>query len=134
MIKKYSSLKCYDVIEVLTFAFIVLMLFKDKLIYMTRFFYKCPFYTRTGMLCTGCGNTRSVIALLNGDILTSLKYNITPIVICVLILLFYAENLIGCLGKQVHLIPRKMSYFIVFLLFMSAYYILRNFIPFLSFL
>lgn len=47
--------------------------------YSTTIFPPCPFLHITGWQCPGCGGTRSMFSLLNGDIITSLQMN--PIVV-----------------------------------------------------
>jgi predicted membrane protein len=39
-------------------------------------FPQCPFYFVTGFHCPGCGSQRALSALLHGDILQSLNYNL----------------------------------------------------------
>ena len=92
----------------------------------------CGFNRHTGLLCPACGNTRSIISLLHGDVMSSLRYNITPIILLFITLLLYIENVIGCFGITVRLIPRKISCLVVLLIMMSGYYITRNFIPYLN--
>lgn len=43
------------------------------------FLLPCLFYKITGLYCPGCGGTRSVQALLNGHLVSSIRYN--PIVL-----------------------------------------------------
>ncbi|MEP6903059.1 MAG: DUF2752 domain-containing protein [Actinomycetota bacterium] len=40
------------------------------------FFPVCPLYALTGLACPGCGMTRGLHALLHGDVLTALDYNL----------------------------------------------------------
>lgn len=35
----------------------------------------CPFYSNFGIMCPSCGSTRATIALLHGDIISSILYN-----------------------------------------------------------
>ena len=41
----------------------------------TNIFPVCPFHAMTGLNCPGCGATRGMHALLNGDILGALHFN-----------------------------------------------------------
>ena len=40
------------------------------------FFPVCPLFALTGLACPGCGMTRGLHALLHGDVLTALDYNL----------------------------------------------------------
>jgi|SRR5215213_4391655 len=40
------------------------------------FFPVCPLYSMTGLACPGCGMTRGMHALLHGDVLGALDYNL----------------------------------------------------------
>ena len=42
----------------------------------SSFFPHCPFFTMTGFLCPGCGSQRGISALLHGDILQAIRYNV----------------------------------------------------------
>jgi hypothetical protein len=92
----------------------------------------CLFYQVTGFACPGCGNTRSVLALLRGDILASLRYNIFPVMSGVILLLFYAELWCWLLRHPVRLVPRKNWFLFTLLGIFLGYVALRNFIPFLA--
>ncbi|MBP5580964.1 MAG: DUF2752 domain-containing protein, partial [Ruminococcus sp.] len=47
-------------------AAVIVFALRDPLISLKRLFPECSFYRLTGFWCTGCGNTRSVEALLHG--------------------------------------------------------------------
>jgi hypothetical protein len=70
--------------------------------------------------------------LMNGDILGSLRYNITVLFLFLLLTLFYFESVISLFGKKIKLVPRGNWFiygsFIIFLI----YFIVRNFIPYLT--
>lgn len=59
---------------ILTASVLVL---KDFILGLKRYLPDCTFHTVTGYLCPGCGNTRSLTYLLNGDILSALRCNVT---------------------------------------------------------
>lgn len=107
-------------------------LLKDQLLALTNYFPKCAFHVATGYLCPGCGNTRSVIYLLQGDILSALRCNISVPLLLLLLTALYIEMLFSLAGKTVKLLPRKMSFWMCVLAAFLIYCVLRNFIGFLS--
>lgn len=111
---------------------LLVFLSKEYLIELSRFLPECQFYNRTGYLCPACGNTRSIKALFRGDILISMRYNITPILLLVFVVLFYIECSICAFGVEKHIIPRKYWVLTFILTFLTLYYLLRNFIPILT--
>lgn len=94
---------------------------------ITRLFLPCPFLSITHRLCPACGNTRSVGALLRLDVLTALRWNITPMVLLLLLFLLYVEQLFAAFGKKKLFLPRNSIFWYVVLFGMSGYYVLRNF-------
>lgn len=36
----------------------------------------CPLYVHTGLRCPGCGNSRAAIALIEGNFITALNFNL----------------------------------------------------------
>ena len=42
----------------------------------SRFFPPCLFHKMTGLYCPGCGSTRAAHALLHGDVIAALGYNL----------------------------------------------------------
>lgn len=86
----------------------------------------CALYSTFGLLCPGCGNTRSIKALLGGNIFLSLTYNATPFFLFIIASAFYIEVILRVFGSDKKIIPRS-NYFIyglicVFLL----YFFVRN--------
>lgn len=89
-------------------------------------FPECVFYRSTGYLCPACGNTRSVLALLELDIPAALGYNITPPLLLLGGVLLYAELMLELSGRKIKLIPRNAIFWIIFGCAMMGYYVLRN--------
>ncbi len=111
---------------------LLLFLSRKFFIGLSEFFPECRFYSRTGFLCPACGNTRSVMAFLKGDILESVGYNITPVLLIAFAALFYIEVAAYAFGVRLRIIPRKYWFLAVVMGALILYYILRNIIPFLT--
>ncbi|QNU65309.1 DUF2752 domain-containing protein [Ruminiclostridium herbifermentans] len=86
----------------------------------------CPIYKYFHVYCPGCGNTRSVQYLLKGDVLNSLKFNITPVFILILGTLAYIELVLYIFGKNIKIIPRKKIFWVSIIILFILYYIARN--------
>lgn len=89
----------------------------------------CYFYALTGHFCPACGNTRSVRGLLSGDILFSLRNNLTMPFLALLVILLYVQLVFGIFGKKLRLIPRNMIFWGAVIAFFAVYYVVRNFVP-----
>lgn len=113
-------------------AFLLLFLLRDFLIGLSRSFPECCFYKQTGLLCPACGNTRSIKALLNGDIIESVGYNVTPVLLSAFAALFYIELAVCTCGVNIRIIPRRYWFLAVVMISLALYYILRNVFPFLT--
>ncbi|NLK70352.1 MAG: DUF2752 domain-containing protein [Clostridiales bacterium] len=99
----------------------------EKYIYSIHF--PCLFNVLTGYLCPGCGNTRSIIELLNGNILLSLKYNPFIIISFIFLILLYIEIFTSTFFVHKKIIPRSNKFLFIALGIMIFYYFIRNFIP-----
>lgn len=111
---------------------LLLFLSRTLLLRLSRAFPMCTFYEQTGFLCPACGNTRSVRALLKGNIVESIGYNATSVILLIFSLMFYIELALYAFGVKLHIIPRNYCFLVVFLIMLISYYIFRNFIPFLT--
>ena len=93
---------------------------------LVPFFPACPIRTTYDIYCPSCGNTRSITALLHGDIITSLRYNIVPMLLLVISLLGYIELITYSFGKHVRILPRKLRYYLILIAILAVYWIVRN--------
>jgi len=91
-------------------------------------FQDCLLYSRYGFYCPYCGGTRSVLSLLRGDIISSLRYNIIPSFLFILVIGFYVESAARIFGKKLIIVPRRLSFVVVVIAFFVVYFVLRNYI------
>ena len=61
-------------------------------------FPQCPLYALTGLSCPGCGATRGMHALLNGDFSTALNYN-AMLVLFVPMIVYFLLNLVSVIVR-----------------------------------
>lgn len=111
-----------------TMFIILLIVVNINLDFIRTFLPNCLFNTLTGLKCPGCGNTRSVIALMNGDILGSLRYNIFPIVSLILLTLLYIEQCFSVFSSPRKIFPRNTVFWICFAVAIVLYWGLRCFL------
>ncbi|WP_024860964.1 DUF2752 domain-containing protein [Ruminococcus flavefaciens] len=108
---------------------LVLLALRDRVIGLAKSLPPCTFHKVTGYWCTGCGNTRSCIALLHGHIWTAIRNNATMPFLSLLLCLLYAENLAAVFGKDIKILPRKTWIWMIVIGLFFVYFIIRNFIP-----
>jgi len=81
--KKDCTYICVFIATILIiFLATIYIIYFDKIIKIPE----CVVFKNLGIYCPGCGATRAVYSLYNGDILKSIYYN--PIIIYILIILF----------------------------------------------
>ena len=108
-------------------AAVMIFIFRNSITDAAHILPECIVHKYTGLWCTGCGNTRSVIALLHGQIWRSLRCNPLMPFLALLAFLFYAETVAGIWNDKVKLLTRrKWVWYTVVALFL-AFYIIRNF-------
>lgn len=127
---KNRSLNLNRIIAILIPILIfILFLTQDFFVALVEKLPPCPVYTHLHMYCPGCGNTRSVKALLHGDLITAARYNISPIIFGYFILLAYIEFAFNSFGRHIKLLPRKLRYYMIVITLLILYVSVRNFVP-----
>ena len=89
----------------------------------------CAWYEITGLYCPGCGITRSITALLQGDPLAALRYNAAPFVLGLLLVFLYIEWGTDLFGTHRRLLPQQPVFWVVLGGVFGIYWVLRNFFP-----
>lgn len=89
----------------------------------------CFTYAFTGIYCPGCGATRSVVALLHGDIFHSIRENALVIVGIMYLLMLYIEVVLKVFGKKFRFPIHSNRFIYTSLIVAGVYVVLRNFIP-----
>lgn len=114
-------------------AFSALLIIKQINPAQSNLFPACLFHTLTGLNCPGCGATRGMHALLNGDILTALHFNAMLIVFVPLMIYgFVWLILFGIRGKGLPIPNFAARSLWMFLILMLGFGVLRN-LPFYPF-
>lgn len=86
----------------------------------------CLFHRVTGWYCPGCGNSRSVRALLSGQIWLSLRYNVFPVLAVIVFALWAAEQALRLFGRPHRLLPRSPRVIVPVGVLLGVYYVIRN--------
>lgn len=106
--------------------YLLLYIGSDRIIKLSEGFGACIIYEEYGILCPGCGNTRSVKALLGGHFFKALKYNITIPSAAFLFLFYYYVWVLRGMGIKIKKRIKREYVVSGFILFLAVYYVLRN--------
>lgn len=108
---------------------LIVIIFRDFIMSLASLLGQCMFHAVTGLWCPGCGNTRSVNAMLHGDFILALRNNISIPFTALLLLILYIELIFDISGKPVKILTRKLWVWLIVLALFGVYFIVRNFIP-----
>ncbi len=61
---------------------------------------RCPVNLTTGLYCPGCGSLRAIHALLNGELLSALSYNVLAVVVLPMLLVVGIRSLFRVLSGR----------------------------------
>ncbi len=106
--------------------------FREQIAALSKLFPPCLFYHITGYYCPGCGNTRSVLHILSGEFLLSLRCNVAPLFLLSLLVILYIEMTASVFGKHLRILPRSLPFWIIVIALFMVYYVVRNFVGFLA--
>lgn len=120
----------YFSLPILTFY--IVLIGKHTIKNITGLFPSCMFHELFHKYCPACGNTRSVLYLIDGDILSSLRFNIVPIFLLLICTAFYIEGAFYIFGKRVIIVPRSNALLLWTTLGFLLYFVIRNFVPYLT--
>lgn len=91
-------------------------------------FLPCWFNVVTGYLCPGCGGTRSFYALMNGDIVSSFKYNAFVPIMCIFGIIIYCRLFLKIVcNKNIKIFPKSDNFVYIPLAIFLVYFLVRNF-------
>ena len=104
---------------------IIGLIFATLILKYTNIRLKCITFELTGIYCPGCGGTRMVSHLLDGDILTSFKSNQLLFILIPYSICLYAYEMIVII--RTGLISKQLNKILIIIAFvMIAYGIIRN--------
>ena len=110
-------------------ALLTFPLWQDLALWIGRHLPPCYFYQTTGIPCPGCGLTRSITALLHGDILLAMRYNMMPFFLAVFLIPLWIELWTWLFKHPVKILPRGNWFIYTLLGLFLAYMVARNFVP-----
>lgn len=127
------SLKPYKAATILIPVVVILLyIVRAFFIRLAQALPPCPVYSIFHLYCPACGNTRCVKALFRGDLLMAIHYNISPVIVGIFIILAYIEFASFSFGKHIQILPRRISFYLILIVLLMFYLIIRNFIPYFA--
>lgn len=123
-IKKHRKFFKISIVIILSIIVICALIY-IKFFYNIEEGFECVTYKHFGILCMGCGSTRQLYYLLNGDLKSAITYNIGAIIIYpAYTYLYYLILRWGLFDKK---IKTKQAYILAIIAgILLLYMILRN--------
>ncbi|MDO4574494.1 MAG: DUF2752 domain-containing protein [Planctomycetia bacterium] len=87
---------------------------------------QCPFHFLTGLYCPGCGSTRSLHYLLQGDVATSFRYQPLMFPTLLILAVLYAQQALLALFGKTFTLPGARLLGQIVLIVVVVYFVLRN--------
>lgn len=115
--------------KVLSFLIILLILGTSYYVWgnITGLYLPCMIYKTTGLVCPGCGVTRMIFAILQGDIKQAFHYNPALFILSPLLAIILIYQSVQYIRMGQIRISNKLNIFlIVIVLFLIIFGILRN--------
>ncbi|MDE5768818.1 MAG: DUF2752 domain-containing protein [Oscillospiraceae bacterium] len=94
-----------------------------------RIHYVCPFYALTNIYCPGCGGTRALLALLDGNLRLSVHENPAVLVLGICCMLYTLEKILKSQNRLVKLLPRNPIFWGILIALWIIWDVFRNLIP-----
>lgn len=127
-----KKLKQIGIILLPFLALSFLIICKPIVKFIAKILPKCPSNKILHILCPGCGITRSILALINGNILTSLRNNALCLILVISITLVYLELLFKAFDCPKYFFPRNKIFLITTSVLIFTYLVTRNFVSWLA--
>ena len=87
--------------------------------------YECPIFHYLNIYCAGCGATRMVIALLQGNIYQAFRYNPLMFILLILGIIYGIWMIIYYIKNKMILVP-TLKIWLIIIGVMIVYMVLRN--------
>ncbi|MDR3183760.1 MAG: DUF2752 domain-containing protein [Planctomycetaceae bacterium] len=87
---------------------------------------KCPFHLLTGLYCPGCGSTRAVHYLLQGQITTAFRYQPILLSMLPLFVLLTGKWLYEVYQNKPVILPLELPLYRLILITVCLFFLLRN--------
>lgn len=128
----FLSKPCYLAgLCVILFVIIGVIIIHKTEFSMTGIVPKCVFYSKTGYYCFGCGGTRSVEALLHGDIWKSICYHPFPVYAMAIFMVFMMSYTVSVLSKKrIKHIKLRSFYFYIAIILVILNCLIKNYLLF----